>query len=100
MLNYRRYGTGPALVFLHGFVGGSGAYVPTMNHFRRHYDVVAADLPGFAALPEIPGATAGPPPPPATGSGGCSLHSPTADPDGASTGVLMSRLRTDGRGGR
>ena len=48
MLTYRRTGEGKPLVILHSFVGGSGAYVPTMNHFRRHYDVVAADLPGFA----------------------------------------------------
>lgn len=48
MLNYRRYGTGPALVFLHGFVGGAGYWLPQEVAFKGAYDVISVDLPGFA----------------------------------------------------
>ena len=48
MLNYRRFGQGPTLVLQHGFLGGSAYFVPQMAYLGRYFDVIAADLPGFA----------------------------------------------------
>lgn len=48
MLNYRRFGQGPTLVLQHGFLGGSGYFAPQMAYLGRYFDVIAADLPGFA----------------------------------------------------
>jgi len=54
MLNYRRQGEGPTLVLQHGFLGGSNYFVPQIRHFSRSYDVIAADLPGFAGSGSLP----------------------------------------------
>ena len=48
MLHYRRQGTGACLVLQHGFLGSGACFEPQMDFFSRAYDVVAADLPGFA----------------------------------------------------
>jgi pimeloyl-ACP methyl ester carboxylesterase len=48
MLHYRRHGKGPALVMQHGFLSGSGYWVPQMGVFGTAFDVIAPDLPGFA----------------------------------------------------
>jgi pimeloyl-ACP methyl ester carboxylesterase len=48
VLHYRRYGKGPTLVMQHGFLGGSGYWVPHLGAFGRTFDVLAPDLPGFA----------------------------------------------------
>ena len=48
MLNYQRFGQGDPLVLLHGFLGGSGYWLPTANYFSRFFDVIVPDLPGFA----------------------------------------------------
>ncbi len=53
MLNYRRYGSGPSLVLLHGFVGGCGYWIPQETAFKEHFDVIAIDLPGFAGSAHI-----------------------------------------------
>lgn len=54
MLTYRRQGRGPALVLQHGFLGGLGVFAPQFDHFSRFYDVIAADLPGFAGSADEP----------------------------------------------
>ncbi len=54
MLNYRRCGTGKALVLLHGFVGGAGYWVPQETSLKRYFDVIAVDLPGFAGSADEP----------------------------------------------
>ena len=48
-LNFRRYGTpgAPTLVLLHGFLGSSGYWLPTVIELRRYFDIIAFDLPGF-----------------------------------------------------
>jgi 2-hydroxy-6-oxonona-2,4-dienedioate hydrolase len=53
MLNYRRYGSGPTLVFLHGFVGSAGYWLPQEIAFNGAYDVVSVDLPGFAKSADV-----------------------------------------------
>ncbi len=54
MLNYRRQGQGPTLVLQHGFLGGLGYFAPQFDYFTRTYDVIAADLPGFAGSADEP----------------------------------------------
>ena len=48
MLHYRRYGKGTPLIMQHGFLGGSGYWVPQFPAFGKCFDIVAPDLPGFA----------------------------------------------------
>lgn len=48
MLNYHRYGTGPAFIVQHGFLGGGGYFAPQMAALGHAFDVIAPDLPGFA----------------------------------------------------
>ena len=48
MLHYRRAGSGPTIVLLHGFMGGSGYWQPLIGSWSDAFDVVAPDLPGFA----------------------------------------------------
>jgi pimeloyl-ACP methyl ester carboxylesterase len=50
---HRRFGKGPAVIFQHGFLGGSGIWAPQIAHFSRNYDVIAPDLPGFAASGQL-----------------------------------------------
>ena len=54
MLHYRRYGKGTPLIMQHGFLGGSGYWVPQFPAFGKCFDVVAPDLPGFAGSAEEP----------------------------------------------
>lgn len=54
MLSHRRHGSGAPLVLVHGFLGGSAAWVPQLGHFGAHFDVIAVDLPGFAASGDKP----------------------------------------------
>jgi pimeloyl-ACP methyl ester carboxylesterase len=48
VLHYRRYGKGTPLIMQHGFLGGSGYWVPQFPAFGSAFDIVAPDLPGFA----------------------------------------------------
>ena len=48
-LSYRRAGKGPVLVLVHGYLGGSAQWQAEIDRFRTGYDVIAPDLPGFAA---------------------------------------------------
>jgi pimeloyl-ACP methyl ester carboxylesterase len=61
MLNYRHHGSGPPLVLQHGFLGGSGYWVPHFAILGRHFEVIAPDLPGFAgsADAEVPDSVEG-----------------------------------------
>ena len=61
-LNHRRYPNSgaPVLVLVHGFMGSSAYWLPTVVGLRRYFDIVAFDLPGF-------GGSAGVPPPDSIG---------------------------------
>src|SRR4029079_4406330 len=48
MLHYRRHGNGTPLIMQHGFLGGSGYWVPQFPAFGKVFDIIAPDLPGFA----------------------------------------------------
>lgn len=48
MLNHRRRGKGHTFVLLHGFVGGSGYWVPQEAALEHGFDLISLDLPGFA----------------------------------------------------
>jgi len=54
MLHYTRFGTGKPLVLLHGFLGGTGYWVPQMGAWGRSLDVIAVDLAGFAGSAKVP----------------------------------------------
>lgn len=55
MINYRTYGNGDkAVVLVHGFLGGLGYWLPTVNHLSGMFRVVAVDLPGFAGSHDSP----------------------------------------------
>lgn len=41
-------------MLVHGFLGGSGYWVPLTSGLKDHFDFVAVDLPGFAASAHIP----------------------------------------------
>jgi len=53
-LHYTRHGRGPALVLLHGFVGGSGFWLNQSIGLKDHFDLIAVDLPGFAGSADVP----------------------------------------------
>lgn len=46
-LHYRRSGTGPPLVLVHGFLGGIAEWEALTTHLTSRFDVIAIDLPGF-----------------------------------------------------
>jgi pimeloyl-ACP methyl ester carboxylesterase len=46
-LAYRREGKGPALVLVHGFLGGSAMWSSQLEAFRATRDVICPDLAGF-----------------------------------------------------
>jgi len=54
-LPHRRAGRGPALVFVHGYLGGSAQWEAEISRFSADYDVIAPDLPGFGAAADRPG---------------------------------------------
>ena len=43
-----------ALVFVHGFLGGCGYWVPQTSGLHDHFDCIAVDLPGFAGSAALP----------------------------------------------
>ena len=47
LLPHRRAGSGPALVLVHGYLGGSEQWEAEIAHFSDRFDVIAPDLPGF-----------------------------------------------------
>jgi len=46
-LPFRRAGTGPTLVLVHGYLGGSAQWAAEIEHLRGRFDVVAVDLAGY-----------------------------------------------------
>ncbi|MBH64314.1 MAG: alpha/beta hydrolase [Alphaproteobacteria bacterium] len=53
MQNYRRAGQGPTVVLQHGFLGGSGYWLPQIQYLCPRFDVIAPDLPGFGSSGEM-----------------------------------------------
>lgn len=54
---YTRRGEGEPLVLLHGIGHRHEAFGPVLDELARHYDVIAADLPGLGASPGLPPGT-------------------------------------------
>lgn len=52
-LHHVRMGEGPPLVLLHGVGGGSWVWKPVLARLAESRDVIAVDLPGHGASPEI-----------------------------------------------
>jgi len=46
-LFYSRTGKGAPLVLVHGYLGGSDTWREQMDFFKKRFDVIAPDLPGF-----------------------------------------------------
>ncbi|TFH47571.1 MAG: alpha/beta fold hydrolase [Lysobacterales bacterium] len=53
-LHFTRFGTGPTLVLLHGFLGGTGYWRMQQSALHHMFDVIAVDLPGFGGSANIP----------------------------------------------
>lgn len=45
-ISYWEKGSGPTLIFLHGFQGEKGFWIPFINRLSSNYHVIAIDLPG------------------------------------------------------
>jgi pimeloyl-ACP methyl ester carboxylesterase len=56
-LNYHRVGSGPPLVLIHGIGSRWQMWQPVLDRLAVERDVVAIDLPGFAASPAPPPGT-------------------------------------------
>lgn len=54
-LPFIRKGTGPTFVLVHGYLGGAAQWEREIEHFSRKFDVIAPNLPGFAAAAELDG---------------------------------------------
>lgn len=54
-LPYLRSGSGPPLVLVHGYLGGSGQWEDQLAAFATTHDVIAPGLPGFGAAASLPG---------------------------------------------
>jgi len=52
---YRRAGSGPVLLLLHGIAGSSETWVPAMRLLQRDYTVIAPDFLGHGASAKPPG---------------------------------------------
>jgi pimeloyl-ACP methyl ester carboxylesterase len=48
-LAFTREGSGPPLILVHGYLGGSQIWRESLDHFASRYDTVAPDLGGFGA---------------------------------------------------
>lgn len=53
---FLRAGSGPPLVLVHGYLGGSAQWLDQIDTFARTHDVIAPDLPGFGQAAAEPGA--------------------------------------------
>lgn len=53
-LPYRRAGSGPALVLVHGYLGGSGQWLAEIERLRLYFDVIAVDLAGYGDAKHLP----------------------------------------------
>jgi 3-oxoadipate enol-lactonase len=54
-LSFEQYGSGPAVVMIHGFGGSKAVWQPQIAEFSRHYRVIALDLPGHGNSPRPEG---------------------------------------------
>lgn len=54
-LPYLRAGSGPPLVLVHGYLGGSAQWQAQIASFSATHDVIAPDLPGFGQAASLPG---------------------------------------------
>lgn len=55
MIHYVRNGRGRhTLVLVHGFLGGTGYWVPTTTGLNDYFDFISVDLPGFGASAQLP----------------------------------------------
>jgi pimeloyl-ACP methyl ester carboxylesterase len=50
---YRRSGSGPVVLLLHGWGGSSAYWVNTMAALANQYTLIAPDMPGFGASPPL-----------------------------------------------
>jgi pimeloyl-ACP methyl ester carboxylesterase len=57
MLNYHRQGTGEPLLLVHGIGSRWQVWLPVLERLAAERDVIAVDLPGFAASPPSPPGT-------------------------------------------
>jgi len=57
MLNYHRQGTGEPLLLVHGVGSRWQVWLPVLERLAAERDVIAVDLPGFAASPPSPPGT-------------------------------------------
>lgn len=55
-------GTGPLLVFVHGYAAHSAFWDPWMPELTRRYTCLRVDLPGFGQAPTPPGCDYSPTP--------------------------------------
>ena len=53
-LSFRRSGSGPALVLVHGYLGASAVWLAQIDQFSARFDVVCPDLAGFGASAHLP----------------------------------------------
>jgi len=53
-LAYDRFGSGDPLVLVHPLGGDRGVWEPVAAELAAHHDVIAVDMPGFGASPELP----------------------------------------------
>ncbi len=53
MQKYLRAGAGSTVVLQHGFLGGSGYWLPQLQYLCPRFDVIAPDLPGFAGSADM-----------------------------------------------
>jgi pimeloyl-ACP methyl ester carboxylesterase len=56
-LSYHRAGSGQPLVLIHGIGSRWQVWEPVLTHLQAQRDVIALDLPGFAASPSPPSGT-------------------------------------------
>lgn len=55
MIHYVRNGRGRhTLVLVHGFLGGTGYWVPTTTGLNDYFDFISVDLPGFGGSAQLP----------------------------------------------
>ncbi len=53
-LTFRREGSGPAIILLHGFASSSRFWSDISRRLHPRYDLIAIDWPGFGAAPPSP----------------------------------------------
>src|SRR5262245_16797366 len=51
MLSFHRSGIGKPLILIHGFLGGKGVWLQQQIGFKKAFDTISVDLPGFGGSP-------------------------------------------------